>query len=457
MSEIPDNISSAKTVERHIDNLAFNGKAVGQVDGKITFFDAGLPGETVRAVLTKKKARYNHARVTEILVKSPYRVEAKCRHFAICGGCVWQDLDYEKQLFFKRRQVIDCLEHIGRLPDFEVASAIGSDNQFYYRNKMEFSANADVAGGCLLGLHYRGCFDRIFNVEECLLQSSLSNEIVRWFRDFVKGRNIRPYNVVSHEGFLRFLVIREGKKTGQTMLNIVTTEGDIPAADELCREAREKFPQIATIAHNVNNAKSNIAKGEKESVILGGGFIEEELFGYKFRLYANSFFQTNTMQAEKLYGVILDLLRPQKEERLLDLYCGTGTIGVCAAKSVARVIGVECEPFAVQAARENAAWNNISNIEFHIGAVQDLLADDLFSRNIDGIVIDPPRAGLHPKALKKIIEIKYPKIVYVSCNPATFARDAAILIQAGYRMSPVIPIDMFPHTMHIELAAGFYL
>ena len=457
MSQVSDENRTRRIFESDITDLAFDGKAVGEIGGKVTFFDAGLPGEKVRGEIVRKKARYNFARVTEIITRSPDRVPAPCTHFGICGGCTWQDLDYDRQLYFKRKQVVDCLLHIGRIGDIEVEPTVGSEKQFFYRNKMEFSLNTTAENGFVLGLHRRGHFDQIFNLKECLLQSETSNRIAAWFRSFVTEKNIPVYDILKHTGHLRFLAIREARRTGQIMLNIVTAEGTLPFQSEMLESAWQAVPEITTIVQNVNGGKSNIARGEYENILYGPGYIEEKLLDRTFRIYANSFFQTNTEQAERLYRTAYEILAPQKEDRLLDLYCGTGTIGLCASGLVQTVVGIELEPSAVRAAHENAALNDISNIQFHIGSVQDILRNN--PELLDGItctVIDPPRAGLHPKALRRLAELNYSRLVYISCNPATFARDAAYLIQAGYKIGRIIPVDMFPHTMHIELVAGFH-
>lgn len=457
MSQIVNDIRKGHIIETRVNDLAFDGKSVGEVGGKIIFFDGGLPGEMVRAEIVKRKAQYNFGRVIEIVEKSPDRVQAKCAHFDICGGCTWQDLRYDRQLYFKRKQILDCLKHIGRIDNIDLEPAVGSYEQFYYRNKMEFSFNVAEEDGFVLGLHKRGHFDQIFDLRGCWLESPLSNEIVDWFREFVRANKIPVYDVYSHEGFVRFLVIREAKKTGQVMLNIVTVDGEIPNAEELCRETCRIFPRVASIIQNINNSKSNIARGESERVLYGKNYIEEEILGFRFRIYPNSFFQTNTFQAERLYSLIYEILNPNENDYLLDLYCGTGTIGICASRLVRNVVGIELEPSAIRAAKENAEINKLENVHFLTGSVQEMLADINTLNNITCAIIDPPRAGLHPKALKRLIDIKFPKMVYVSCNPATFARDAALLVQAGYKVGRMAPIDMFPHTMHIELVAGFYL
>ncbi|MCX6825900.1 MAG: 23S rRNA (uracil(1939)-C(5))-methyltransferase RlmD [candidate division Zixibacteria bacterium] len=450
---------TAKTghiIETAITDLAFDGRSVGEINGKIIFFNGGLPGEIVRAEIIRRKARYAFARVIEIINKSPDRIKAPCIHFDICGGCAWQDLEYSKQLYFKRKQISDCLRHIGRIDGIEIAETVASPRQYYYRNKMEFSLNGSTQD-FVLGLHQRGHFDQIFDVKECLLQSSRSNQIADWFRAFVSQNGIPVYNISKHIGFIRFLAIREVCHTGQIMLNIVTTEGEIPHRRTMIEEGIARFPQISTILQNVNSSKSNIARGEKEQILYGAGFIEEKILDYAFRIYANSFFQTNSLQAEKLYQLILEMLQPQKNDCLLDLYCGTGTIGICAAKSVAKVVGIESEPSAILAARENALANGIGNIFFQTGLVEDILAEktDAFPE-FTAVIVDPPRAGMHPRALKKLVELGCPKMVYVSCNPATFARDASCLMQSGYKIGRIIPVDMFPHTMHIELVANLY-
>ncbi|UCD94472.1 MAG: 23S rRNA (uracil(1939)-C(5))-methyltransferase RlmD [Candidatus Zixiibacteriota bacterium] len=440
-----------------ITDLAYNGKAIGLLDGKVVFLNGGLPGEKVRAEITRTKARFSTGRVLNIIDKSAERIKAPCIHYDICGGCTWQDLDYSKQLYYKRKQVVDCLEHIGKFEDVRVAETIGSGERFYYRNKMEFSFNTAEDGRFNLGLHQRGHYDEIFDVDKCLLESELSNDIVAWFRDFVRENRIPVYDVEKHTGFMRFLAIRQSKNTDQVMVNIVTTDGPIPNADKLIETARDRFPQIKTIVQNTNNQKSNIARGEKETILFGEGYIEEKLLRYTFRIYANSFFQTNTRQTETLYRAAFDLLRPDSADHLLDLYCGAGTIGICISDCVAGVTGIELEPSAIQAARENADINNVENIDFHAGNMRSVLKEKRgILEDFTCAIIDPPRAGMHPKALSRLIELDLPRIVYISCNPATFSRDAAELVASGYEISQVVPVDMFPHTMHIELAAGFY-
>ncbi len=447
---------SPRELELEIEDLAFDGKSVAHNDGKVVFLNGGLPGETVRAEIVRSKPRYDQAIVKEIVRRSSMRIPARCVHFGTCGGCTWQDLDYKQQLLFKRKQVIDCLTRLGHLDGVEVDDMVGCAELFNYRNKMEFSFHA-APDGFTLGLHSRGRFDDIFDLEQCHLQGDISNRIVRWIRDFVKRENIPVYDVISHTGFMRFLVVRLGKRTGQVMVNIVTNYGEIPNWQRLIREMRAELPEVTTLVHNQNGQKANIAVGEQERVLYGLGYIEEQLFDCRFRIRPNSFFQTNSIQAETLYRTCFELLNPQRSERVFDLYCGTGSIGILIAKYVQHVVGVELVEDAIKSANENVALNNIPNIEFHHADVKDYL-QQIEGQDVrfDTVIVDPPRTGLHPKALRRMLKLDAPRILYISCNPATFARDAREIVDAGYRLPLVKPVDMFPHTMHIEVAGVFY-
>ncbi len=445
-----------KIVKLDITDLAFDGKAVAHMDGKVVFLKGGLPGETVLARITRSKPRYDQAIVTEILTKCPERITAPCSHVDHCGGCTWQDLQYDSQLMYKKKQVNDCLERLGKLENVEVRDVIGSVELFSYRNKMEFSFNV-TDDGFTLGLHERGHFDRIFDLESCHLQSDDADRIVHWMRDFVAKENIPVYDVLNHTGYMRFLMIRQSKHISQLMVNVVTNYGDFPAREKLIKGLTEAVPSISTIVHNQNGQKSNIATGEIEKVLFGSGYIEERLFDSTFRIRANSFFQTNSIQTETLYRTAFDLLHPQKTDRVMDLYCGTGSIGILISPYVTEVVGVELVSDAVEAARENARVNHVQNISFFEGYVKEFLKTEPEERKRFNIVIvDPPRAGLHPKALKRLLALRPEKILYISCNPATFARDAQQIVQAGFELPLVQPVDMFPHTLHIELTAVFY-
>ncbi|UCC43733.1 MAG: 23S rRNA (uracil(1939)-C(5))-methyltransferase RlmD [Candidatus Zixiibacteriota bacterium] len=443
-------------VQIEIEDLAFDGKSVGHLNGKVVFCDRGLPGETVLARITRSRARYSQAAVEEIISKCTDRREPVCPHVRQCGGCTWQDLIYARQLACKQQQVVACLEHIGGLENTDVAAIRPCESEFFYRNKMEFSFHVRPDNGFNLGLHRRGRFDDIFDLTECHLQSDLSNRIVAWTREFVRSREIPVYDVRDHTGFMRFLVIREGKRTGQVLVNLVTNVGSMPFKDILVSSMCVEFPQVTTIVQNQTAKKANVAVGESEEILYGPGYIEEEMCGLRFRIMSNSFFQTNSRQAEVLYETGFELLQPVSTDRLLDLYCGTGTIGILAASKVAEVIGVELVPDAIEIARKNSALNNIGNIAFFQGHVKDVLnSDALAGQAFDAVVVDPPRAGLHPRAMKRLMRLRSDKLLYISCNPATFSRDARHIVRQEYSLHRVIPVDMFPQTKHIELAALF--
>ncbi len=444
----------SKIVELKIIDLAFDGKAVAKTDsGKIVFLNGGLTGETVRAKIVRSKRRFDEAIVLEILEKSDERIEAICRHFDHCGGCSWQDLRYQKQLEIKKTHVAGCIERIGGLENVIVRDIIGSVEQFGYRNKMEFSFNRHPEFGFTLGLHRRGQYADIFDLEECHLPSERYGRIVGWLREYVRKNEIPVYDIDEHTGYMRFLVIRDAKNSNELMINIVTNSGEFPSQKELTDKMTAAFPEITTIVHNENGQKANIAVGEKETVLYGDGFITEKLMGYSFKISSNSFFQTNTLQAENLYQIAFDMLKPTGTEKVLDLYCGTGAISICVAPKVAEVTGVELVADAITAAKENAEINNCTNVEFILSDSKDFLKNN--QTEFDVVITDPPRAGMHPKALKQMISLLPEKILYISCNPSTFARDAKEIVEAGYNLPEVQPVDMFPHTRHIEMAALF--
>lgn len=441
-------------VEVTLESLAFDGKAVGHVDGRVIFLPRGLPGERVTAVITKIKPQYYEGFAKEILTPSPLRVPTPCNHTAQCGGCAWQELAYDEQLRWKEQQVRDCLVHLGNFADADVLPIIGCEQRFRYRNKMEFSFHAPLGGGFNLGMHERGRYDRIFDIEDCHLASVEMNQVLHIVRDWVREHEIPVYDVKGHHGLMRFIVLRQAASTGELLVNLVTNRGSIPHLDVLVANLMERVPSIRSIVHNQNGTKSNIAAGEIETVLTGPGWIEEDLLGMKFRIRANSFFQTNSRQAAKLYETAFELAMPTPDDTVADLYCGGGAIGLLLAKRVRSVVGVELIPDAIRTAEENATLNNVTNARFVCDDVRSFLkAARLDAATAPSLVIlDPPRAGLHPDVTKSIIEAKPRTISYISCNPSTFARDARLFSDAGYTLGSVVPVDMFPHTKHIELA-----
>ncbi|MFH1687414.1 MAG: 23S rRNA (uracil(1939)-C(5))-methyltransferase RlmD [bacterium] len=320
---------------------------------------------------------------------------------------------------------------------------------------MEFSFGQHDEGDFTLGLHHQGRYDAVFDLHQCHLQSEVSNRLIDWFRQWVRDQNVPVYHMRRHEGMMRFYMIRQTTFTDQLMINIVTNYGEISGAQAMVEAMTAAFPEITTIVHNQNGQKSNIAVGEIETILYGPGYMEEELMGSRFRIRSNSFFQTNSRQAEVLYRLGFEMLKASPTDRVLDLYCGTGTIGLLLAPEVAEVVGVELVADAVADARFNAGRNGIDNISFFEGNVKDLLQSGTPGDGFDAVIVDPPRAGINPKALNYLIAMNAPKLLYISCNPATFARDAARLCENGYALPEVQPVDMFPHTMHIELVGLF--
>jgi len=441
-------------LELKVTDLALGGKGIAKVDDFTFFVESTLPGDLVKAQITRLKPNYGEAKSLEIISPSSFRVGPRCSHFGICGGCAWQNLDYPRQVEFKTKQVRETLEHIGGFSNPPVKPAIPSPEIFYYRNKMEFSFSADHDNLPVLGLHKKDRFDLVFNLDKCYLQSETSNLIVQFIREFVKRNQISIYDLKTHQGLLRFLTIREGKNTAEIMINIVTDKGDFPEGKILAQGLSEKFPQIKSVVRNINPHKAQIAVGEKEEVLAGENFITEKIGDFIFEISANSFFQTNTKQAEKLYEVILGMADLKGKETVLDLYSGTGTISFYLAQKSQKVVGVESNPKTVQDAKKNAELNKISNCQFICEEAKTFLALALIRQEkFDLIVIDPPRAGLHPQVVENILKLSPPEIIYVSCNPATLARDLKFLCEEKYQIELVQPLDMFPHTFHIESVA----
>jgi 23S rRNA (uracil1939-C5)-methyltransferase len=447
-------IKKKDIVELEISDLAYGGTSVARVDGFVVLVDGGLPGDVVKAQIFKKKAKYAEAGVLEIISQSDLRIEPRCSHFGLCGGCTWQNLKYEEQLKFKTKQVKESLKHIGGFTDPPVRDALGSDQVFYYRNKMEYAFSPHPEKKLLLGLHPRRRYDLVFDLKECFLQSEQANRIVDFVRSYAKEKNLPVYNNKTQTGLLRFLMIREGKNTDMAMVNLVTYRGDFPWAEDLSESLLANFPSIKSIVRNINSKLAQIAVGEEEELLGGERIITERLGNFTFEISSNSFFQTNPGQAEKLYGIVLKMADLQGDEEVLDLYCGNGTISVFLSPAAGKVVGVETVEETVRNARRNAEINGVKNCEFIRGEAKKVLKDFEQSGNVPHLVVaDPPRAGLHPRVIKSLLSLKPPKLVYVSCNPTTLARDLKMICETDYRLENVQPVDMFPHTYHIESVA----
>jgi 23S rRNA (uracil1939-C5)-methyltransferase len=451
-------LKKGAVLDLEVKDLAFGGRGVADLNGLVVFVDDGLPGDKVRARVRRVRDSYVESRVEELIEPSIHRIAPACEHFGICGGCRWQNLEYSAQKQYKQNQLREALIRIGGISEPPVEPIIAAHKIYFYRNKMEFSFHAGDDGRILLGLHRRGRFQDVFELNACHLQSEVSNRIVEFARRKSIEMGLPPYHIVRHEGYLRFLVIREGKFTGQILVNIVTGPGEYPELKGLGQEIGKEFDQVVSVSHTVNKTRANIAKGEKEEVIYGSDHIYEKLGGKKYRISANSFFQTNSYQAQRLYDLAVELADPEKTDMMLDLYCGTGTIAIYFSDLVKSVVGVENVPEAVADAEVNAGTNGASNCEFVAADVEahlkTLVGGD---GKFDLAVLDPPRAGCHPKAIRYLSVIKPKKIVYISCNPATLARDIRALGEGGYVLERAVPLDLFPHTYHIEAACRLTL
>jgi 23S rRNA (uracil1939-C5)-methyltransferase len=442
-----------ETLTLTIDDLAFGGEGVGRVDGYVVFVRGGLPGDRLTVRVVDARARYARAHVEAVQEPSPHRVEAPCPYFGRCGGCRLQHMAYPAQLAFKEKQVRDCLERLGRLGDFEVRPILPAPETYGYRNKMEFTVDGS-AEAPRIGLHEAERYDVVLDVERCLLQSEPMNALLDEMRRQVRARRLSVYDQATERGLLRFVTVREGRRTGESMVNIVASAPDVEGLAPVAEALRAREPSTASVVLNVNGKKASVAVGTEEHLLLGRDHITESLDGVAFQVSANSFFQTNTLQAERLFAVVAEACGLTGAETVMDLYSGTGAISLLLARRCRRVYGIELAPTAVADAVRNAALNGIGNCTFLSGEVRHvlprLLADGVHA---DVVVADPPRAGFHPKALKALAALGAGRVVYVSCNPATLARDVGDLCGHGYRVEWVQPVDMFPHTPHIEAVA----
>jgi 23S rRNA (uracil1939-C5)-methyltransferase len=460
-------------IELEVQRFAFEGKSVARVDGMVIFVTGAVPGDVVTARVTKVKKQFAEAETLAVVSPSHSRRAPRCKYFGTCGGCKWQHVDYQTQLDFKRKHVADALERIGGFKAMQINPTLGSPDEYFYRNKMEFSfgdrwlsreemEHNDIRSGTqrtierfALGLHIPRRFDKVLDIDECFLESERSYQIVNAVRDFCVAHSLSIYSTFTHSGYLRNLVVRESKRTGELMVNVVTSEDDSTVMSSLCSLLLEGFPTITTVVNNITQRKSQVAVGEVERVYHGPGYITENIGKRSYRISANSFFQTNTLQAERLYDAAARMGHLRPHDVVFDLYSGTGTIALHIAESVREVVGIEVVESAISDAVRNATLNGISNCAFVLGDLKDKFTKDTswLSHHAKPSVlfIDPPRSGMHEKIVLEIAAMLPDRIVYVSCNPSTQARDVKLLCsKAPYRVVEVQPVDMFPHTFHIE-------
>lgn len=436
--------------EFYIEKTSFPSTGIAYLDGKEIFIKNTFPGQKVAARLSKKKKNYLEAKLIEVLENVDYAVEPPCPHFNLCGGCNSQFIPYDLQLKLKVKQVMDLFEREG-INDFDFLGIEEAPEKFEYRNKMEFTFGDSEKGGLLnLGMHLKGKNFGILNVDECKIVDSDFRTILNSVVNYLREKSLPYYKVKTRKGYLRNLVIRKGKNTGEILINMVTTS----QADFDFSEMKEMILKlnlsctVKGILHTINDSVSDVVKIEELKVLYGNDYIMEEILGLKFKIFPGAFFQTNSKGAEKLYSMVRDFLGDVCSKTVFDLYCGTGTIAQIVASSAKHVVGVELVEDAVKAAKENAKLNEIDNCEFIAGDVVKVIEN--LTDNPDIIILDPPRPGVHPKALKQVINFDAATIIYVSCNPKTLVKDLNVFMYYGYKVDKVKLMDMFPNTAHVE-------
>jgi 23S rRNA (uracil1939-C5)-methyltransferase len=442
-------VAKGDELELHVDSLAYGGNGVARLNGFVVFVRRGLPGDTVRATVTKVKRGFAEATATEVVTPGASRVDAPCAHFPACGGCRFQDLAYDAQIAAKQEQVRDALVRLGRVADPPLEPIVPAESQFHYRNKLEYSFT-DTAKGAALGFHRAGRWDEVLEVERCWLTTELGNAIRDTVREWAQEEGLPAFDQSTHTRYQRHLVVREGRNTGQALVQLVTAPGDLQGADRLV-DALRTHPAVRSIHWAVNDSPAEVTNLPTD-LLWGDEAIEEELLGLRYRVRPNAFLQTNTAMAERLYELAIEYAALTGRENVYDLYCGTGTIALSMASRALTMWGVEVSEESVACAIENAGLNGISNAAFFAGDVARSL-EELSERAgaPDVVVVDPPRAGLSGKALRALARLEAPRIVYVSCNPTTLAGNVKELVaEWGYALVRVRPLDMVPHTPHVE-------
>jgi 23S rRNA (uracil1939-C5)-methyltransferase len=444
-------------LELRVESLAYGGSGVARLNGFVVFVRRALPGDVVRARVTKVKRSHAEAVAIAVVEAGAPRVEAPCAHYPACGGCRFQDLAYEAQLDAKAQQVADALRRIGGFSQVELEPAEAARSVFHYRNKLEYSFTTLTGGEVGLGFHRAGRWDEVLDVERCWLTTDLGNGIREAVKAWAREQRLPAYDQELQEGYLRHLVVREGRNAGQALVVLVTAPGDLAGAETLV-EAVTAFPEVRSVHWAVNDSPAEVTNLPTD-LLWGEEAIEEELLGLRYRVRPNAFLQTNTEMCEVLYSVAREYAGLTGNETVYDLYCGIGTIGLTLAREALTVWGIETSEESIACAVENAELNGLANAAFFAGDVaRDL--DELSDRAgpPDVVVVDPPRAGLAGKAVRRVGELQAPRLVYVSCNPTTLAGNAKQLAaDFGYRLDRARPVDMFPHTPHVETVALFTL
>ena len=433
-----------------ITGLGSGGEGVGKYEGFTFFVPGALSGEMVQAQVTLMKKTYGQAKIVKILEASGARVKPACSVYKECGGCQLQHLSYQGQLAEKRQQVVDALERIGKCKNLKVENTLGAEDPFHYRNKMQVPVAQDKKGPLAIGCFAQGTH-KVINVDNCLIQDELNNKIAMIVRQWMKTYKIPALQEDKRSGMVRHIMGRVGVHTGEIMTVLITNQLMVPHLKDLGKMLREALPRFTTLVQNVNTRHTNVIMGPQNKVITGPGFIRDKLGSFTFNISPHSFFQVNTKQAERLYSTALEFAQLTGKENVIDVYCGTGTITLFLAQQAKYALGIEIVPAAIKDARENARNNKVKNAEFICAdaaeALPRLVVDGV---KPDVVVLDPPRAGCEVKVLEAIAGVKAKRVVYVSCNPASLARDVAILRDKGYRLDKVQPVDMFCQSSHVE-------
>jgi len=453
-----------------ITDAGSEGNAIARVDNKVIFVPFVVPGDVVDIKIYKSKKNYAEGRAVAIKQYSPLRSEVKCPHFGTCGGCRWQNMDYAEQLKYKQKQVVDNLERLGKIDTTNMSPISGSDNIFYYRNKLEYTfsnrpwiSNEDIRNPDFvpqpnaLGFHIPGLFDKILDIEHCALQENLSNDIRLTIKEYALQHNLEFYDIRNHTGFLRNIVIRN-TSIGEWMLVVIVAQNDKEKLLPMMEFLKNRFPQITSLQYIINE-KLNDSYGDLDVITYSGkDYVVENMPAYKqqgkpleFKIGPKSFYQTNSAQAYKLYSFAADFADLNGDEVVYDLYTGTGTIANFVARRCKKVVGIEYVEDAIVDAKHNSERNNIDNTVFYAGDMAKVLTEDFIKENgtPDLVITDPPRAGMHEKVIQQLLNAQPRKIVYISCNPATQARDI-MLLSEKYNVGRIQPVDMFPHTQHVE-------
>lgn len=446
-----------------ITGVAAEGKSIARVDDLVVFIPYGAPGDVVNIKLDKKKRSYAEAHIVDMVKPSPDRVTPACEHFGVCGGCKWQHIPYESQLRYKRDQVVDALTRIAKVEIPEVNPTLGSKETFCYRNKLEYTfsckcwitfedlrSGREIADRNALGFHIPGAFDKVLDIKKCWLQDDLSNRIRLFVRQYALAKGYEFYDIKAQQGLMRTLMVRIAS-TGEVMLIVVFARPEQEKIDDLMGAIAAEFPEITSLLYVVNQKVNDTIADQEVVTFRGRDYINEEMEGLQFRIGPKSFYQTNSHQAYELYKVARRMACLKPDDLVYDLYTGTGTIANFVARQVKKVVGIEYVPEAIADAKLNSEVNGIDNTIFFAGDMKDVLTDGFIAEHgrPDVMIIDPPRAGMHEDVVNVILNARPERIVYVSCNPATQARDLA-LMDSLYRVEEVQPVDMFPHTHHVE-------